>query len=114
MDEMMSKLSQIMSDEESRRQIEELAQMLSSEIGQSESDTAADTCSSMPDFAAISKLIGAFDKGAGGDKNQQLLIALRAHLCPQRQERIDRAIKLMKVIDIAKTAKESGLLENLI
>lgn len=115
MDDMMSKLSQIMSDEESRRQIEELAQMLSSEIGQSENDSSDDgVCSSMPDFAAISKLIGAFDKGAGSDKNQQLLIALRAHLCPERQERIDRAIKLMKVIDMAKTAKESGLLENLI
>ncbi len=112
----MSKLAQIMSDKESRKQLEELAQMLSEEINSSEKGADASDVSeqSVPDFAAISKLLSAFENSGGDNKNSQLLLALRAHLCPSRQERIDRAIKLMRAIDIAKAAKESGLLENLI
>lgn len=111
----MSKLAQIMSDKESRKQLEELAQMLSEEINSSEKGNDASDVSeqSVPDFAAISKLLSAFEN-SGDNKNSQLLLALREHLCPLRQERIDRAIKLMRAIDIAKAAKESGLLENLI
>lgn len=110
---MMAKLADIMSDEESRQQLEELAQMLSSEMGQQENPNGQNP-SSLPDFAAMAKLMGAFDKSAHGNKNQALLMALREHLCPERQERIDRAIKLMKVLEIAKIAKESGVLENII
>lgn len=109
----MSKLTELLSDEESRQQIDELAKMLSSELNINEQN-AGQPQSPLPDFAAISKLMSAFDKTSQQDKNLSLLIALREHLCPERQERVDRAIKLMRVLEIAKTAKESGLLENLI
>lgn len=111
----MSKLSQIMSDEESRKQLEELAQMLSQEMKTSESahESASTDEPNMPDFATISKLLSTFES-SDDNPNSRLLLALRAHLSPARQERVDRAIKLMKAIDMAKAAKESGLLESLI
>lgn len=111
----MQKLKDVLSDEESMRQIEELAQMFSSQVISEEQQSCAESIGSMPDMAVISGLRGAFSSQSGStDKNTALLLALKEHLSPERQERIDRAIKLMRLVDIVKTAKESGLLENLI
>ncbi len=112
----MQKLKDVLSDEESMRQIEELAQMFSSQVISEEQQSCAESIGSMPDMAVISGLLGAFSSqsGNGNNKNTALLLALKEHLSPERQDRIDRAIKLMRLVDIVKTAKESGLLENLI
>ena len=48
------------------------------------------------------------------DSNTQLLMALRPHLKVERQERVDRAVKLMKLIAVWNAAKESGLLNDIL
>lgn len=115
MEDMMQKLKEVLSDEESMRQIEELAQMFSSQVISEEQNATEQGDASMPDLAAISGLLGAFGAQSNTtDKNTALLLALREHLSDERKERIDRAIKLMRLIGVVRTAKESGLLENLI
>lgn len=47
------------------------------------------------------------------DKNTQLLLALKPHLRPENRQKVDSALKLMKIIDILPLLKESGILDGL-
>ena len=44
------------------------------------------------------------------DKNVDLIRALKPHLRPERQAKADEAMKIMKLISLLPTLKESGLL----
>ena len=61
-------------------------------------------------FAAIMQLMGAMSQS---DKNCELLTALKPHLCAERQIKIDKAVKLLKLYNIFVTARDSGLLNDL-
>ena len=43
-----------------------------------------------------------------------LLLALRPHVSQERQQRIDRAVKLLRLYTMWSILKESGLLQDLI
>lgn len=128
LDDIAEKIGALLSDEESMRQIRELAAMFSSgNIGDdtspngadgsgenfsSEDSTGPESFDDFPNinFAAIFQLIGAMSQS---DKNCDLLTALKPHLCPERQVKIDKAVKLLKLYNLFVTARESGLLNDL-
>ena len=124
-DDIAEKIGALLSDEESMRQIRELAAMFSSgsmgdgvspETGGENFSPDDSTGSESPDdfpninFAAIFQLMGAMSQS---DKNCDLLIALKPHLCAERQVKIDKAVKLLKLYNLFITARESGLLNDL-
>jgi hypothetical protein len=118
----MDKISGLLSDEESVRQLSELAKMFMSETdGESageESDGSADSSESsdgggMPDIDKILKLTSLAGAFTQNDKNTELLMALRPHLGEEKQKRIDKAVKLMRLIAVWNIAKESGLLNDI-
>ncbi len=132
LDDIAEKINALLSDEESMRQIRELAAMFSSgNIGDdasaedgfqhsggenfsSDDSTGSESSSDgFPNinFAAIFQLMGAMSQS---DKNCDLLTALKPHLCPERQVKIDKAVKLLKLYNLFVTARESGLLNDLI
>lgn len=112
------------------KQIRELAAMFSSGnigSGDASANTSADagenfsasestgsegTSDNFPNinFAAIMQLMGAMSQS---DKNCELLIALKPHLCSERQIKIDKAVKLLKLYNLFVTARDSGLLNDL-
>jgi hypothetical protein len=47
-------------------------------------------------------------------RNTDLLLALKPHLGADKQKRVDKAIKLMKLLAMWNIAKDSGLLQELI
>ena len=53
--------------------------------------------------------IGSALKSRQPDDRSQLLLALRPHLSPARQERVDQAVKLLRRVDIIPLLKDSGL-----
>lgn len=117
----MDRINDILKDEESLRQLSELAEMLRSGDFSGESDTGECSAAAeengvksgdMPDMEMmlkISSLAGAMNSS---DKNTELLMALRPHLSSDGQQRLDRAVKILKLISVYETAKESGLLNN--
>lgn len=128
MDDIAEKIQSLLSDEESMKQIRELAAMFSSgnmgegvpsggaeEAGENFSETGGTGSESSSEdfpninFAAIMQLMGAMSQS---DKNCDLLIALRPHLCAERQVRIDKAVKLLKLYNLFITARDSGLLND--
>ena len=117
MDDVIGKLGELLSDEESVRQLSELAQMLTSgdegTEGEPENGNVKSTVDG-PDISALMKLTGLMGAASQSDKNSELLLALKPHLKEDKQKRVDKAIKLLKLIAVWNMAKESGLLNELI
>lgn len=59
--------------------------------------------------------IGKVLSAAGGeDKNTALLLALKPHLSSERQQRVDKAVKMLKLYALILALKESGMLGQII
>ncbi|MDE6519977.1 MAG: hypothetical protein K2K91_05880 [Ruminococcus sp.] len=118
MEDIMSKISGILSDEESVRQIAELAKMFKSgefneETPKYETDADCNADNGTPDIEQIMKLMSLVGTFNSQDKNTELLLALRPHLREEKQQKLDHAIKMLKIIAVYNIAKESGLINNL-
>ena len=110
MDDITQKIQSLLNDEESMRQIQELAAMFSSGDTSSSSAQESPSDNSGINPAAIMQLIGAV---SAQDKNCELLLALREHLSPEKQQKIDKAVKLMKLYNIFITMRENGMLDDM-
>lgn len=121
MDDIMGKIGELLSDEESVKQLSEIAQMLMSDSASPEEKSDAGSGSEGQeqgsggfDIGSIMKLTGLLGSVSQSDKNTELLLALRPHLREEKQKRVDKAVKLLRVIAVWNLAKESGLLNDLI
>ncbi len=120
MDDVMGKIGELLSDEESVKQLSELAQMFMSDSGAPEEKSGSSSSEGQQqesggfDVGSIMKLTGLLGSVSQSDKNTELLLALRPHLREEKQKRVDKAVKLLKVIAVWNLAKESGLLNDLI
>lgn len=116
MDELGERLSSILSNPESVEQLRRAAEEL---FGKTEGETAKPSPqdlnipSELGDIGSIASVIAAFKKTAP-DSRAALITALKPYLSSKRQERADRAIKILRVLDMLPLLQESGLLEKLI
>jgi len=108
-EDIMGRISELLSDEESVKQLSELAQMLVSEEGAENENT-----SEQPDLSSLMKLTSLVGAASNDTRNTDLLLALKPHLGADKQKRVDKAIKLMKLLAMWNIAKNSGLLQELI
>lgn len=120
MDDIMGKINEVLNDEESRKQLSELLQMfMSGEVNGADNGECCETANEeqscdMPDFSSIMKLTGLMSAYSQNDKNSELLLALKPHLCEEKQKRVEKAVKILKLIAVWNVAKESGALDELI
>ena len=108
MDDLSAKLSEILSDEESMKKVRSLAENLLSSNGDEE-EKGGDFGLSGEEATKILSVLGRL-KSKPDDKRTALLSALRPNLSPEKQKKVDNAIKLLKLIDMLPLLKESGLL----
>ena len=121
MDDLMKKMQEVLSDEQSMQQLNELAAMFRSEMNGTPEHTPGDNPPPAEegqeaagfDFSKLLQLQGLFNSQQE-DKNAALLLALRPHVSQERQQRIDRAVKLLRLYTMWSVLKESGLLQDLI
>lgn len=118
MDNMNDMLSSVLGDPESLRQIQELADMLKDETGDSSQDKNADAASENGnsdgfDPAMLMSIMGAVSAAGGDDKNRSLILALKPYLSSERQARADKAVKFLKMYAVFNELKKSGMLNNL-
>lgn len=126
MDDLMAKIQAVLSDEESMKQIMELAQMMGTDSGDdsppSDDNSAVPPSDSNPedsnangdfpfDIGMLMQIGGLLRSANLNDKNADLILALKPHLSPERRERADKALKLLKLMALWAVVKESGLLE---
>ena len=126
LDDIAEKIQSLLADEESMRQISELAAMFSGgekgEPGAFSGESGENTGFPDPspeqngadapviDPLAVMQLIGAF---SASDKNCDLLKALRPHLSHEKQQKLDRAVRLLKLYNIFTAMRENGMLNDL-
>ncbi len=103
MEDLSEKLNSILSDPQSLNRIREMAEGLLGEQKPAENDLLPDI-----DITKIMNIVGKI-KNSGSSQREKLLLALRPHLKEERQERLDTAVKILKLIEIAPFLKDSGL-----
>lgn len=115
MDDLSTKLSELLNDPESMNRVRQMAENI---LGESGDRVPA---SSTPDVSSLGDMLGSGElqsiisviskmKSAGDDSRVQLITALRPHLNEERRKRADTAIKILKLLDALPLIKESGLL----
>lgn len=116
MDDLGSKLTELLSDPESMNRVRQMAESILGESGEEIPSPSA-----VPDISSIGDMLGSGElqsiisviskmKSAGDDSRVQLISALRPHLSEERRKRADTAIKILKLLDVLPLIKESGLL----
>lgn len=118
MEDLFGKMQEILGSEEGRKQLSDLAGALGagSLLGDSSKSnpsnpppTAAPAPSLSPELLfLVQKLFSGMQED---NEDTKLLLALRPHLSDRRQQRIDRAIQLLKLSALLPLLKESGILE---
>lgn len=121
MDDMSGKISKLLSDPEGMEKIKAMANALFggddepkiSQVGNT--NTAEDKGLSLPDGFDPMKLMGIFSalNSQGADNRAALLMALKPHLSYERQERVEKAVKLLKIASLLPILRQQGLLDDL-
>ena len=109
MDDLAEKINSLLSDPESLKQLEELAQSLG--IPVPPQNETAQSAPPNPDITAFASLAQAFQSAGQDDDNINFLNALRPLLSDEKKPRIDRAVKILKIINILPALRDSGLLD---
>ena len=122
MEDLSTKLTQLLNDPEGMKQLQSMAQGLMGEGGldlsalmpqQQEMPVMPDISGLMggisPDqMGMMMKLMSAFNSTKEDDRTR-LLMALRPHLTDKRQQRVDQAVKLLKLASVLPLISESGM-----
>ena len=111
MNDIMSRINELLSDEESAKQLSELAQML---VNDEKEANTEDKNADIPDLSSVLKLSSVIAEASENDRNSDLITALKPHLSEEKQKKADKAIKLLKLIAIWEIVKDSGLLQEFI
>ena len=113
MDDLGEKLAGILNDPESMERVRKMAESI---LGETE-EKEAPPPNPIGDFSNIlgmeelGNIISIINKlkESGNDPKAQLLYALKPHLSEPRREKVDTAIKILKLIEIFPLIKETGL-----
>lgn len=117
MDDISEKLAEILNDPDSLNRVREMAEGLLGGQKTENKNAPPDISSALEgggfDATQIAKIMSVMSrlKGGGDDNRSNLLLALKPHLSAPRREKVDTAIKLLKLIDLLPFLKDSGLFE---
>ena len=112
MDDLGEKLAGILNDPESMERVRQMAENI---LGDDKSTAKP---ASLPDIGSLlgagemQSIIGIISKlkNSGDDPRTNLLTALKPHLSEPKRDKVDTAIKILKIIEILPFLKESGIL----
>lgn len=114
MDDIAEKFAELLNDPESLNQVRRMAEDLMGDQVQNEPKKSdSDTNDSGFDAAQITKIMSVLTqlKKTTNDSRSNLLTALKPHLSAPRREKVDTAIKLLKILDMLPLLRESGIFE---
>ena len=113
MDDLSEKLAGILNDPESMERVKKIAESI---LGEDNSKPTASPFENIgealggEEISAIISIITKL-KSSGNDPRSQLLTALKPHLSSPRQEKVDTAIKILKMLEIMPLIKDSGIIK---
>lgn len=115
MDDLMGKLQEVLSDEDSMKMISELASSMFSEENQEEGEEEKSGSNEglgfdIGNLMMLAQLMGS----AENDKNAELLLALKPLLKEERRSRVDKAVKMLRLYSVWTILKDSGMLNEIL
>lgn len=116
MSDLTDQLSSILSDPAGMERIKAMAQsLLSSNNGNPEQEeepkTAPSTqASSQIDLSGLANMAKMLTS-RNDDSRVNLLLALRPHLSQEKQLRVDKAVKMLRLLDLAPLLSQAGIFE---
>lgn len=114
MDDLSEKLADILNDPESMERVRKIAENFLGQSGTEQPKTSPledlGVSIGAEELSSILSIIGRL-KNSGNDPRAQLLQSLKPHLSEPRREKVDTAIKILKLIEIFPLIKDSGILK---
>ena len=117
MDDISEKLAELLNDPESLNRVREMAENIlgnndKKETPPESSDSSGGWFDGL-DSAQLGKIMSIMSrlKSNHDDNRAKLLLALKPHLSEPRREKVDTAIKLLKLIDLLPLLKGSGMFD---
>lgn len=119
MDSMAERLEQMLGDENTVSQIQQLLSSLREGGGSTQQTEQQETPSQinpamMSGMMSMLPMLTGAAKGGASDPNVELLRALRPFLSKKRKKRVGEAVKLMKLMDMLPLLQQSGMLSGLL
>ncbi len=110
MDGLTEQISALLSDPEGMERLKSMAEGLFGGQNIPVGPPPEKNESPLPDIGAISKM-AALLKPPADDARVRLLYALKPHLSEDKQQRVDRAVKMLRLLSIAPLLSQMGLFE---
>lgn len=110
MDDLSEKLAGLLNDPETMERVRQMAENLLGD-GAAEQPATENISNMLPgeELGAIMSIIGQL-KNTGNDSRTQLLSALKPHLSEPKREKVDTAIKILRLLELLPLIKDTGLL----
>lgn len=108
MEDLAEKINSVLSDPESLKQLGEIAQMLG--FSPENMPSGDEPQQPAPDVGALMELAGKLKNASAEDDNIRFLNALRPLLSEEKQPRLDKAVRLLKIINLLPIIRDSGIL----
>ena len=114
MDDLTKRLSEILNDPQSMNRVKEMAESILNDKPEPEPQESAlggilDSGELLQEIGLISKLQSQSD-----DPKSALLLALKPHLSEAKREKVDTAVKILRLLDLLPLIKETGILGKLL
>ena len=105
MDNIQEKLTELLNNPDGMAKIKQIAEGLLGNNTEPEHETSSDNTGFDIDPSVLMGMISAL-KNAPCDNRAGLLMALKPHLSAERQQRVDNAIKLLKLVPLIPLVKQ--------
>lgn len=106
-DNLSEKLSQLLNDPEGMARIQSMAQSLLG--GESQSSAPSQQSGLSGNDMDMIMRAASLLKSDQGDDRSKLLLALKPHLSSSRRERVDKAVKLLRLANVMPLLSESDI-----
>ena len=109
MDDLSLKLAQILNDPESMNRVREMAEDILGDKKEPEPTSDIGNLLGDNDLMKVMSLVSKLNT-QGDDSRTMLLSSLKPHLSEPKREKVDTAIKILRLLELLPLIKESGVL----
>lgn len=109
MDDISEKLATILNDPDSMNRVRQMAESILGGEKAENKNEENDLGITAGDMQTIMSLVSRFNSSKDDDRTR-LLMALKPHLSEPKREKVDTAVKILKMIELLPLLRESGFL----
>lgn len=111
MDELSEKLAGLLNDPDTMSRVKQMAESLLGGSGEDEEKQEQNSINDMlgaDELKTIMSIMGKM-KNQGEDNRTRLLLSLKPHLSEPKREKVDTAVKILKIIEFLPLLRDTGL-----